>query len=122
MPDRITKIGGFHRQKLKKAVINISIDESYELNDAGCYRIRRLEENLYKDFLPGDYIYENAIIYQWKQIRDENMRGQFNFYYSIAKNSVSKGSMILYLILLPSIDVIGNLGADLFYVLVGLFR
>lgn len=122
LPDRITKIGGFHRQKLKKAVINISIDESYELNDAGCYRIRRLEENLYKDFLPGDYIYENAIIYQWKQIRDENMRGQFNFYYSIAKNSVSKGSMILYLILLPSIDVIGNLGADLFYVLVGLFR
>ena len=52
LPDEITRIGAFHRQKLKKAVITLSIDENYELNDAGCYRIRRLEEKLYKDYLP----------------------------------------------------------------------
>ena len=52
LPEEVTRIGMFHRQKLKKAAITLSVDENYELNDAGCYRIRRLEENLYKDYLP----------------------------------------------------------------------
>ena len=122
LPDQITKIGGFHRQKLEKSIINISIDESYELNDAGCYRIRRLEGNLYKAYIPKDYSFEDVIVYQWKQNGGNDLRGQFNFYYSITKNSVSKGSMILYLILLPSIDVIGNFVADAIYSLIELFK
>ena len=108
LPEEITRIGAFHRQKLNKAVITISIDENYEINDSGCYRIRRLEENLYKTYLPSSYRCEDAIIYQWNQSRANNYRGQFNFYYSIARNSVSKASMILYMILLLSIGVIGD--------------
>ena len=108
LPEEITRIGAFHRQKLKKAVITISVDENYELNDAGCYRIRRLEENLYKEYLPSDYHTEDVITYQWNQNRDHNFQGQFNFYYSITRDSVSKGSMFLYMILLLSIGVIGD--------------
>ena len=108
LPEDITRIGVFHRQKLKKAVITISVDENYELNDSGCYRIRRLEENLYKEFLPADYHRENVITYQWNQNREDNFQGQFNFYYSITRESVSKGSMLLYMILLLSIGVIGD--------------
>lgn len=108
LPEGITRIGAFHRQKLKKAVITISIDENYELNDFGCYRIRRLEENLYKEYLPADYEREDVIIYQWNQNREDNYQGQFNFYYSITRNSVSKGSMCLYMILLLTIGVIGD--------------
>ena len=108
LPEAITRIGIFHRQKLKKAVITISIDESYELNDAGCYRIRRLEENLYKEYLPANYVGEDVITYQWNQNREDNSLGHFNFYYSIIKNSVSKGSMMLYMILLLSIGLFGD--------------
>ena len=108
LPEEITRIGVFHRQRLKKAVITISVDENYELNDAGCYRIRRLEENLYKKYLPSDYRTEDVITYQWNQNRDNNFQGQFNFYYSITRESVSKGSMFLYMILLLSIGVIGD--------------
>ena len=108
LPEEITRIGMFHRQKLKKAVITLSVDENYELNDAGCYRIRRLEENLYSDYLPADYRKEDVITYQWNQNRDNNFQGQFNFYYSITRESVSKGSMLLYMILLLSIGVIGD--------------
>ena len=108
LPEQITRIGAFHRQKLKKAVITISVDENYELNDAGCYRIRRLEENLYRDYLPSDYQKEDVITYQWNQNREDNFQGQFNFYYSISRESVSKGSMLLYMILLLSIGVIGD--------------
>ena len=108
LPEAITRIGAFHRQKLKKAVITISVDENYELNDAGCYRIRRLEENLYEQYLPADYQREDVITYQWNQNRENNFQGQFNFYYSITRESVSKGSMLLYMILLLSIGVIGD--------------
>ena len=108
LPEEITRIGMFHRQKLKKAVITISIDEDYELNDGGCYRIRRLEENLYQEYLPKDYDQDNVITYQWNQSREDHFMGHFNFYYSITRESVSKGSMLLYMILLLSIGIFGD--------------
>ena len=120
LPEEITKIGAFHRQKLKKAVVTLSVNESYELNDAGAYRIRRLEENLYKDFLPKGYKSEDVITYQWQQNRETNLKGHFNFYYNVNKNSVSRGSMFLYLVLLTIIGVVGNLISDLISSLLGL--
>jgi hypothetical protein len=108
LPEEITRIGAFHRQKLKKAVITLSVDENYELNDSGCYRIHRLEENLYEDYLPKDYNLEEVITYQWHQNREYNLQGQFNFYFSITKNSVSRASMFLYLVLLLSIGLLGD--------------
>ena len=120
LPDEITRIGAFHRQKLKKAVVTLSIDENYELNDTGCYRIHRLEEKLYEDYLPKQYKSEDVITYQWNQNREHNLQGHFNFYYSIAKNSVSRGSMFLYLVLLTVVGVAGNLIADLIGKFMGL--
>ncbi len=108
LPEQITRIGAFHRQKLKKAVITLSIDENYELNDVSCYRIRRLEENLYKDYLPADYKCEDVITYQWNQNREDNGQGQFNFYYNLSRDSISKSSMFLYMMLLLTISVIGD--------------
>ena len=120
LPEEITKIGAFHRQKLKKAVVTLSVNESYELNDAGAYRIRRLEENLYKDFLPKGYKSEDVITYQWQQNRETNLKGHFNFYYNVNKNSVSRGSMFLYLVLITLVGVVGNLISDLISSLLGL--
>ena len=120
LPDEITKIGALHRQKLKKAVVTIAVDEAYELNDGGCYRIRRLEENLYQEFLPNTYKTEDVITYQWQQNRDTSLKGHFNFYYNIAKNSVSKGSMFIYLILLTIIGVVGDLISAVICKLIGL--
>ena len=120
LPEEITRIGMFHRQKLSKAVITLSVDEKYELNDSNCYRIRRLEENLYRNYLPKDYQYDDVITYQWNQSRENNLQGQFNFYYSITKNSVSRGSMFLYMILLLAVGVIGDIISDAVKVLIGL--
>jgi hypothetical protein len=121
LPEEITRIGMFHRQKLKKAAISISVDEKYELNDSGCYLIRRLEENLYRDYLPRDYQCEDVITYQWNQYRDDNFQGQFNFYYSITKNSVSRGSMLLYMILLLAVGVFGDFISEAVQALIRLF-
>ncbi len=119
LPEAITRIGAFHRQKLKKAVITISVNENYELNDGGCYRIRHLEENLYQEFLPKGYQCEDVIVYHWFQRREDNLRGQFNFYYSITKDSVSRASMFLYLVLLMVISIIGNMLSDVVSSLLG---
>ena len=120
LPEGVTRIGAFHRQKLKKAVITISIDESYELNDANCYRIRRLEENLYAQYLPSNYKYEDVITYQWTQSREQSLPGQFNFYYNIAKESVNSRSMTLYMVLLMIIAVAGEMLADFVKDLLGM--
>ena len=121
LPEEITRIGAFHRQKLKKAVITISIDENYEMNDSGCYRIHRLEENLYEDYLPKEYNREDVITYQWNQSREDNLQGQFNFYYNITKDSISRASMFLYMILLLAVGVISDLISEAVQALIGLF-
>ena len=121
LPEEITRIGAFHRQKLKKATITLSLAEEYELNDAGCYRIRRMEEKLYREYLPADYPIEEGITYQWNQSREQNFQGQFNFYYSIGRESVSKGSMLLYMILLLVVGVIGDIVSSAVQALLGLF-
>ncbi len=120
LPEEITKIGVFHRQKLKKAVITLSIDENYEINDSGCYRIHRLEENLYENYLPADYKREDVITYHWYQNRDDNMQGQFNFYYSITKDSISRASMFFYIVLLLTIGIFGDILSGLFQALIRL--
>ena len=120
LPEEITRIGAFHRQKLNKAVITLSVDENYELNDAGCYRIRRLEENLYSEYLPASYQCEDVITYQWNQTREHNLMGQFNFYYSITRDSVSKGSMLVYMLLLFVLGILGDVISDAVRALFGL--
>ena len=120
LPEEITKKGSFHRQKLKKAVITLSVNDSYELNDASCYRIRRLEENLYEEFLPKGFDGEDVITYQWQQNRKDNLKGKFNFFYNVNKNSVSRGSMFLYLALLTIIGLVGDLLANLISKFIGL--
>ena len=118
LPEEVTRIGAFHRQKLKKAVITISVHEDYEINDSGCYRIHRLEENLYDGYLPKKYKSDDVIIYQWQQSREDNQQGQFNFYYNLAKESISRGSMFLYMLLLMAISVIGEFLANILWDLI----
>ena len=120
LPEDITRIGAFHRQKLKKAVITIAIDEDYELNDSGCYRIRRMEENLYKAYLPSDYKCGDIITYQWNQTREYNLQGQFNFYYNITKESINSRSMTLYMVVLMLIAIAGEILGDIAKTLLGL--
>ena len=112
LPEEITRVGSFHRQKLKKAVVTISIGEEYDINDDGCYRIRRLEEELYGSYIPHGYEAEDIISYQWHQNRESNMQGQFNFYYNIVKNSISRGSMLVYLVLITAISCLGSFFAN----------
>ena len=120
LPEEITRVGSFHRQKLKKAVITISISEDYDINDEGCYRIRHLEDELYRDYLPKGYKPDDVISYQWHQNRESNLQGQFNFYYNITKNTINGGSMTVYMILLMLLAVMGEILGDFAKTLLGL--
>lgn len=108
LPKEITDIGAFHRQKLKKAVISISINDSFELNDSNCYQIRRLEEKLYRNTVPDEFDCENTITYQWIQTKEDNLRGNFSFYFDITREAVSQTSMAIYMVLLLVIGIIGG--------------
>jgi hypothetical protein len=120
LPEEITRVGSFHRQKLKKAVVTLSISEDYDLNDEGCYRIRHLEEELYQNYIPKGYKTDDVISYQWHQDRGTNLQGQFNFYYSITKNSINVASMTVYMILLMLLAIMGDILGDFAKTLLGL--
>ena len=120
LPGEINRIGAFHRQKLKKSVITISLDENYSMNDANCFRIRRLEKELYKDFVPAGFNCDDAITYQWNQNGDTELQGHFNFYFDISRDYVSRMSMLIYMILLMIVGIAGGFLWDLIKVLLGL--
>ncbi len=120
LPPEINRIGSFHRQKLKRAVISVSVNEEYEVSDRGCYRIRRLEEQLYQDYVSDGFSCKDSITYQWEQTEEENKPGRFNFYFSIMRNSVSPASMLIYMILITFIGCFGSALWDLIKRLLGL--
>ena len=108
LPKEINSVGAFHRQKLKKAVVTVSIADNYEINDVACYRIRRLEEELYKNFLPLSFNNENIVTYQWQQSREVNLKGHFNFYFNISRNAISPGSVLIYILIIILLNAMGS--------------
>ena len=108
LPDEINQIGAFHRQKLNKAVVTLSLQEDYQVNDSNCYRIHRLEKELFGDYAPAGFDCEAAIIYEWNESREKNLYGHFNFYFGISRDAISKSSMLLYMILLFVVSLMGN--------------
>ena len=113
LPKEINSVGAFHRQKLKKAVVTISIADDYEINDVACYRIRRLEEELYQNFLPSSFNIKNIVTYQWQQSREINLKGHFNFYFNISRNAISHGSVLIYIIIIILLNALGSSVWDL---------
>ena len=108
LPDEINKIGAFHRQKLSKVVVIMSMQEDYQVNDANCYRIHRMEKELYGEYAPDGFDCDEAITYEWNESREKNLYGHFNFYFAITRDTVSRSSMLLYLILLFLVTMLGN--------------
>lgn len=113
LPKEINKIEVLHQQRIRKALITISIDEEYELNDSNCYRIRRLEEDLYKNYAPPGYTCSDVITYQWVEERDKNMKAHFNFYFDIVHSKISQKSVLLYMLIILITAVAGSALYDL---------
>ena len=109
LPDEINRIGAFHRQKLNKVVVTLSLREDYQVNDANCYRIHRLEKDLYGDFLPPKIGRGEMVTYEWNESREKNLYGHFNFYFGITRDMISKSSMLLYMILLFLVNLMSNM-------------
>ena len=108
LPLEISNINTLHQQNLRKALVSISIKEDYELNDFGCYRIRRLEEDLYTDYAPPGFDCSDVINYQWVEERDTDMKSHYNFYFDISRSAVSKKSLVLYFCIVLTVASAGN--------------
>lgn len=98
LPPEINEIEVLQEQRIRKALVTISIGDEYEMNDSTCYRIRRLEEDLNRDYAPLGYDCSATITYQWVEERDSDMKAHYNFYFTIEHNQISKTSMLIYLL------------------------
>ena len=120
LPEEINRIGSFHRQKLHKTVVTLSLHEDYQVNDSNCYRIHRLEKALFDKYAPPGFPCDDAITYEWNETKEKNLYGHFNFFFSIARDTISKSSMLLYMILLFMVSLMGNVFWELLSPLLGM--
>ena len=120
LPDEINQIGAFHRQKLNKVVVTLSLQEEYQVNDSNCYRIHRMEKELFGEYAPAGFNCEEAITYEWNESREKNLYGHFNFYFGLSRDSISKVSMLLYLVLLFVAGLISDIVMEFIISRIGL--
>ena len=90
------------------------------MNDSTCYRIRRLEAELNRNYAPEGYDCTDAITYQWVEERDSNMKAHYNFYFTMEHNKISKLSIFFYIVIVLIIGVTDGIIYDLFKLLFGL--
>ena len=120
LPPEINAIEELHEQRIRKALVTISIGDEYEMNDSTCYRIRRLEAELNKNYAPEGYDCSESITYQWVEERDSNMKAHYNFYFTMEHSEISKMSMFVYLLIVLLIGALGGAIYDLFKLMFGL--
>ena len=120
LPPEINEIEVLHEQRIRKALVTISLGDEYEMNDSTCYRIRRLEAELNRDYAPEGYDCSDAITYQWVEERDFNMKAHYNFYFTMEHNEISKMSMFAYLFLVLFIGILGGVIYDLVKFMLGI--
>lgn len=120
LPEEISRNPVFIRQKLHKSVVSISVLDEYEVVYGNCYRTSRLEDQLYKNYLPEGFEATDAITYQWKFKNDSDSRSRFNYYFDISRQTISKTSMFVYLIILLCTGVAGDATWDMISRLIGL--
>ena len=120
LPPEINEIEDLQEQRIRKALVTISLGDEYEMNDSTCYRIRRLEAELNRGYAPQGYDCSNAITYQWVEERDSNMKAHYNFYFTMEHNEISKMSMFVYLFMVLLTGALGGAIYDLFKLLFGL--
>ena len=108
-------------QRIRKALVTISLGDEYEMNESACYRIRRLEAELNRNYAPKGYDCTDAITYQWVEERDSGLKAHYNFYFTMEHNEVSRLSMIVYLFMVLLIGALGGAIYDLFKFIFGLF-
>ena len=120
LPPEINAIEELRQQRIRKVLVTISIGDEYEMNDTTCYRIRRLEAELNRDYAPDDYECSDAIAYQWVEERDSDMKAHYNFYFTMEHNKISRLSMFVYLFTVLFIGALGGAIYDLFRLMFGL--
>ncbi|MBR5808691.1 MAG: hypothetical protein IKY39_01120 [Clostridia bacterium] len=120
LPPEINEIEDLQEQRIRKALVTISLGDEYEMNESACYRIRRLEAELNRNYAPKGYDCTDAITYQWVEERDFNMKAHYNFYFTMEHNSVSKMSMLVYLLIVFCCGALGSAIYDLFKLIFGL--
>ena len=121
LPPEINEIKVLHEQRVRKALVTISLGDEYEMNDSTCYRIRRLEADLNRNYAPEGYDCSNAITYQWVEERDSDLKAHYNFYFTMEHNEISRLSMFVYLFMVLLIGALGGAIYDLFKFMFGLF-
>lgn len=97
-------------QKINKVIFSLFAGQKYEIDDSNCYKIRHLEEDLYKNYVPKNFNSPDAIAYQWLS----DNKKHYNFFIKIEIKKLSYISILLYISLVILLSFLGNILWNLF--------
>lgn len=105
LPSRIKYFFADNSQHINKVRVLLSASQEYDIDDSTCYKVRHLEEDLYKNYVPSVFKCDNAITYHWVI---ENMT-HYNFFIKLEIKKLLYKSLLLYSILIILLSFVGNI-------------
>lgn len=115
LPKNIIHIDMIGKQNIKKIIISMSLNYIYEIDRESCYKIRKLEKELYKNYVPTDFSCDDIATYQWLIENKTRYNFNFKFYYT----KLDKKSLCIYALI---VIILSCSGSALFELISYLFK
>lgn len=106
LPSEILYNDAFQKQKVKKVLLTVCANGSYIIDASACYKVRVLEKDLYKNYVPSGFSVENCMSDQWLQIKESNK--DYNLTFVLRKEDVNKKSLFIYAALVTFFSALGG--------------
>lgn len=108
LPQEVCRENGVVSQYIQKIIVTLSLSDSFIANDAQCYKVRQLEEELYKEYVPLKFNCSDAIVYQWIKEREPGLKPHYNFSLAFKQTYINILSLVLYSLWAVVVSVFGN--------------
>lgn len=106
LPSEILYNDAFQKQKVKKVILTVCASGAYIIDVSTCYKVRVLEENLYKNYVPSGSSFKNCMIDQWLQIKES--KKDYNLTCVLRKEDVNPKSLSIYAALVTFFSALGG--------------
>ena len=92
-------------QQIQKIILTLSVNHEYAIDDANCYKIRKLEYDLFHKYVPSFFDCNDTISYQWI---DDRHNKHYNFFVKLETKKILYKSILLYALLVILLSFLGN--------------
>lgn len=116
LPNEIRFNQDVQRQKINKIIIAMALNGLIKVDSSFCYKVRVIEQKLYKDYVPKNFHLESCMAYQW--LSQKNAKTHYNFTLTLRKENINIYSLLIYSIFVIILSALGGLLVEFIKLLV----